>query len=295
MAKLGIQGDSKRGNEVIEILQSLGGKNNAIPYSGDSWLHVYYIGEDGFIQAALDPNGFYVSDVQDFKERFPFKIGGLVGDKVIMSLSWDEETNQVRCHFDSEVSLPSKPLEFKAKISPERIKELADKLPGAGLISSVNELSQMSIRIPDWNRNHIIDFGNCIVDKTELVLGDKFEVMQEGDRTFVVRKEDYWPKTYLECCKVVGICTTFVSRGVYSGVLSALAELLVCRDAYWKLAGDWKPDFEKRKSCLLNVGGDIRIENYKEYNAILAFPDLNTSTIFYENFKDLIEQCKELL
>lgn len=295
MAKLGIQGNSKRGNEVIEILQSLGGKNHVIPYSGVSWSHVYYIDEDGFIQATSDINGFYVTNVQDFKERFPFKIGDLVGDKVITSLSWDEENSQVWYNLGSEVTPSSKPLEFKAKISPERMKELADKLPGADLIYSVNELPQMSIHIPDWNRNHVIDFGYCIVDKTELILGDKFEIMQEGDRTFVVRKENYWPKTYLECCKVVGICTTFVSRGVYSGLLSALAELLVCRDAYWKLAGDWKPDFGMRKSCLSNVGGDIRIENYKEYNAILASPDHKTRTIFYENFKDLIEQCKELL
>ena len=77
-----------------------------------------------------------------------------------------------------------------------------------------------------------------------------------------------------------------------------LQRLLICRDAYWKLAGDWRPDYfntSQKKFAVRMFEDRILFEVYGAYNSILAFPTMEMRDIFYENFKDLIEACKELL
>lgn len=120
------------------------------------------------------------------------------------------------------------------------------------------------------------------------------------------------PTTYEECWKVrfeVGGETTLEEfhnvSGYYSGPLGALQKLLCCRDAYWKIAGEqmgldnfWEPDWksgEQKKHCIYYGAGIIQKGSWCNYNSILAFPTEEMRDAFYENFKNEIEQCKELL
>ena len=81
--------------------------------------------------------------------------------------------------------------------------------------------------------------------------------------------------------------------------------LLICRDAYWKIAGEqmglgkpWKPDWKNdeqleyviicRRNCIVK-------DTFVAKDVILAFPTPEIRDAFYENFKELIEICKELL
>ena len=64
------------------------------------------------------------------------------------------------------------------------------------------------------------------------------------------------------------------------------------------LGKPWKPNLQDKKETkyvITNVGNNIAFTNYLEYNVILAFPEEEMRDIFYENFKKLIEQCKEFL
>lgn len=87
-------------------------------------------------------------------------------------------------------------------------------------------------------------------------------------------------------------------------LVSNLQKLLLCRDAYWKIAGEqmrlkgpWKPDWTSGKPfyCISVSGNIIGKGKWYTDNKILAFPTEEIRDIFYENFKDLIEQCKSLL
>jgi hypothetical protein len=94
--------------------------------------------------------------------------------------------------------------------------------------------------------------------------------------------------------------------------LNALNQILICRDAYWKIYGDenelgkpWGPDWknsEERRYCIVNIEGDINLPEkiltkwiLKVTNKILVFPTEEMRDVFYENFKELIESVKELL
>jgi hypothetical protein len=71
--------------------------------------------------------------------------------------------------------------------------------------------------------------------------------------------------------------------------------LLVCRDAYWKIFGNWERGSIDYVIC--NAGGKIILTNIPNsaYNHIFIFPTEEMRDIFFENFKEFIEDCKELL
>ena len=76
-------------------------------------------------------------------------------------------------------------------------------------------------------------------------------------------------------------------------------------DAIGKAAGEemglgkpWEPDWndgDRKKYCIFNDSGSIRKGIKYFANSILAFPTQEMQDAFYENFKELIELCKELL
>lgn len=134
------------------------------------------------------------------------------------------------------------------------------------------------------------------------------------------KKEKKYPKTYKECCEILGVDSdNFLAiTNCYEGevettdyervLLSKFASLWglrICRDAYWKIAGEemglgkpWEPDWKKgnqSKYCICNISGDIKKISSIFDNVILSFPTEEMRDAFYENFKELIENCKELL
>ena len=144
-----------------------------------------------------------------------------------------------------------------------------------------------------------IIFHNDAPDKTELVLGDDFEVKVENGKTFVVRKQPQYPKTYEECEKILKLEDSIIEGclGYEYKLLNAFQKLLLCRDAYWKIAGDWKPYWSiyDHKFCIGTDKDKVIEECVTTGNRILAFPTKEMRDAFYENFNGLIEECKELL
>ena len=144
-----------------------------------------------------------------------------------------------------------------------------------------------------------IVFGNDAPDETELVLGDNYEVKVEEGRTYVVKKQPKYPNTYKECCKVLSLGEDgrLYTKGYKAGLIQDFQKLIICRDAYWKLAGDWNPDWEddSDKYFICYIKDKLWTSNIRDCNRFLIFPTEEMRNAFYENFKDLIEVCKDLL
>ena len=158
-----------------------------------------------------------------------------------------------------------------------------------------------------------IDFtkDTRIADKVEVILGDYEFVLKDG-KTYFVKKKPKYPKTYKECCKVLGVNElpymvytwnrneeVILQEHQISTIekLDRFRKLLICRDAYWKIAGDWKPNFtnQEEKFIIANYYGKVYTAVATNYNRVLVFPTEEMRDAFYENFKELIEECKELL
>ena len=135
------------------------------------------------------------------------------------------------------------------------------------------------------------------------------------------KKKKEYPKTYEECCKVLGVNPdNFLSiRNLYRddgdeestdyerdllGKFDSLWELRICRDAYWKIAGEkmglekpWEPDWidGEWKWCVCYSNNNIEFDSYKSIHHTFSFPTEEMRDAFYEAFRKEIEICKELL
>lgn len=82
MAQLAIRGHATRGREVIKILEMLGGKN-VHDYVCNVPGHAYIINKRGIIGFYIPhPNSsFAVFTLEEFLEKFPYKIGDKIQHK----------------------------------------------------------------------------------------------------------------------------------------------------------------------------------------------------------------------
>ena len=133
--------------------------------------------------------------------------------------------------------------------------------------------------------------------------------------SFTNPKKEY-PKTYEECCKVMGVnhtndldicehCDYKTEITYYEDSLlekiETLYRLIICRDAYWKIYGEedgldkpWEPDGNPVYAITRNDGYIVDIVTGGN-DEILEFPTEEMRDKFYENFKEEIKNCKELL
>ena len=142
-------------------------------------------------------------------------------------------------------------------------------------------------------------------DQIEIDLGDNYEYKFEMNRLYILKKKPKYPKTYKECCDVLGIDTMDNdAKGYKHFLVIQFQELLIARDAYWKMAGEqmglgksWEPDWNwcEYKFCIGTIYDEIERFHAGSQNCMLAFPTEEMRDAFYENFKDLIERCKEFL
>ena len=160
---------------------------------------------------------------------------------------------------------------------------------------------------------------------TEFECPDGYEFRDENGNVIQARKivlekkKLEYPKNYNECCDLIG------ARRIWSiplnkkeadehpqeasilRLLDNMRTLLICRDAYWywyatetNMPFNWKPDwamYSKPKHCIIYSDNEIKWQGkyFVTEAKVLAFPTEEMRDAFYENFKDLIEECKELI
>ena len=158
----------------------------------------------------------------------------------------------------------------------------------------------------------IIEAMQGVGDSWECPQGYQF-VDEKGNvinaqKIVLEKKKKEYPKSYKECCESLYINhnrNECYEASILGHKIEDLSRLLICRDAYWKIAGEkmelerpWKPDWlnlDQLKYCIwVDVGEFITMTNVRGQH-ILAFPTEEMRDAFYENFKELIDECKELL
>ena len=318
--KLAIKGHKTRGKEVIEILQMLGGKKTI--YSGKDTLHIYSLDDYGEITTqlyrdySLTSLTYDVYTLEEFVEKFPFKINDVVinsdyrGRGIIKEMVWDNKAWEVkyRVNFFEDFGV-------NAWLKCDEI-----KISNISLIDNTDPIHVLCENLCENKLSMLMIDSEACKDEVEIILND-YEIVTRDGKTFAVKKKSKYPKTYEECCKIMGIDSdnfiTIRNRNCIDGEeiitdyedtlinkFDALWKLLICRDAYWKIAGKemglgkpWEPDYNNKTEKYVVYPYQYLYSIDKEYyrNTILAFPTKEMRDAFYENFKDLIEKCKKLL
>ena len=131
------------------------------------------------------------------------------------------------------------------------------------------------------------------------------------------KKKKEYPKTYEECCTVLHFhydhyltyddekdINPTKEEEEFIDLMDVFSRLIICRNAYWKIYGEnmglgkpWEPDWNNisDKYCIYFVSGDIWSKECQTRQCPFAFPTPEMRDAFYENFKELIESCKEFL
>ena len=274
--KLAIQGHPTRGNEVIALLEMMGGVNRW-KASGNIEKVYYSISNGVILYGPQIEKDTVIYTLEKFLEKYPFKVGGKAiyeydGNLLtIKAMEWSEDCETMVYDFvDSAIVLAA-----------EDLKPVID----------------ISLKM-EKNTNTSIEFDLTKYD---------YEV-KEG-KLVISEKKPLYPKltNLTECKEILGEKNIYQSVSGYKGeLLTSFQLLFIFRDVYWKIAGEqmglgkpWEPNWpktEERKFCIIRRS-DNTITKWETKTIVkfLAFPTEEMRDAFFENFKELIEQCKEIL
>ena len=253
------------------------------------------------IPSIIDHNYYIIKATKTNKvwiceaERFDDKDRKLYYYYSTYELGSDEHKNNCYLSNSDYDILPSENDEVRLA-TMEEIDILMDILEKNGIVITLQEAKNKA-KAPDLKGEDYSNkrFGYKIPD------GYEFDTINNGKIILKPIKPKY-PDTYGKCCGIIGFYSntlkwnnTFcINKDTHpyikhlDNLIESFCKLLICRDAYWRVAGEkmglgkpWEPN-----EASINAQYGIRP---------LLFPSKEIYNIFYDNFKDLIEQCKELL
>ena len=305
--KLAIQGHEKRGGDVINILKMLGG-TNYVAVSGINEEAYYFIDKEGIIDydCTLNKNDNYlVFSLEEFLEKYPFKVGDVVFDVAdgdigtIAVMKWDEDVSDMKYRVDFN---------------------------NGDIGWFTNDTIYFYLNKDNKEMNGNIETNQCKVNG--LKRGDEYPIMEgvecnecikyyfpdgyefvDTDDTGVYLKpiKPKYPDNYEECVRIAKNIHGYdihIDVPAYGELMESFVKLLICRDAYWKIAGEemglwkpWEPNWTTFEGmpAIFRFRYNIVCDYVKHQHCLLVFPTKEIRNIFYENFKNEIEQCKELL
>lgn len=292
MAELAIKGHKERGKEVIALLEMLGGKNGpTASCEGIMEDHCYYIGDNQkivFVESKYCSMlfGREAFTLEEFEALYPYKLRDKVLYKGnvhwIRGMLWTGDEIRYKINYSDGFSLTHlKVTDLKPYIEEDK-ETSPDKAKAPSLEGQDYSEGRCGYKIPE---------------------GFEFDKVENGEIILKPKKKAL-PKTYEECCEVIGISRHDVGIDLpqpYQQNMFNLFKLLICRDAYWKLADDWSFKIGGSSQEVVHGitiwGTGIMKDFYHKLNCnlILVFPTEEMRDAFYENFKDLINECKELL
>lgn len=298
MKYLAIEGHKTRGNEVVKILEMLGG-NNYCKLNGDDDKSFYYIGDkykniDKLYIGSDEIKEYEIFSLEDFLEKNPYQ----VGDNVHIYIQNDD----IDGRYDIEV----------AEITSMRWNSSRCKI--AYKMKDINRefyKEEIKCKVDDNNTDYP-EKGKYNVEKylklfdesehgLEVYIAEGYDIKEIDGHFYIVKQKPTYPKTYEECCKILDYYLEGATIiGHKTPLLRNFQQLLICRDAYWKIAGEqmglgksWEPDWDN-----LSTNHEfIKINKgcFTYSSRVLVFPTEEIQNAFYDNFKNLIEKCKELL
>ncbi len=289
MVKIAIKGHPTRGEEVIKILESLGGKNNALFIGVDDFW--YFINSDRHIrndyQDILIKAGFKTYTLEEFEREFPFKIG----DKVITtdgtigiidrinpkdSHPYVIKTDVGNCYWcETSILKPYKEMkeERNIKLTFEKAKEWYSK---GGELREIalqaftdKELNPLPRSWEEFCEKYPVKLGETYVDGSS-----RFITSSSRTRHFLHGKN---------------ICPSKKSAEAHL----AMIQLEQLRDC-WRQG--WEPIWDRsEKWCIRVWGNELSIGITTNISRFLTFPTREMAEEFLKCFRDLIEKVGDLI
>ena len=212
-------------------------------------------------------------------------------DEMIEGLAKEETNLEPKFHIGNRVYSTTLQHDVIMEILPNCFYKVGDTRGLGWFKTHEDSLCKDAVKLAD---EYTLPEGYIFKDENGNVINASKIVLEK-------KKKEY-PKTFLGCCDVLNI-GNLIERGVKgykTELFDTLQKLYICRDAYWKIAGEemglgkpWKPDWNDKKQDKHGFYNEIK--NTIINSKVFVFPTAKMRDVFYENFKELIEKCKELL
>jgi hypothetical protein len=295
MAQLAIKGHQTRGKEVIEILEMLGGNNPDNLIANFDYLG-YFIGKQTrniylFHLQGFDSQNVIIFTLEEFLEKFAYKVGDKVQRKGATYCDPIYEVEKMQW-VDNHVEYTTKHCWYNS---------CHNTFTAEYLQPYKEETMEENLTIQDIRDNN----AEWLLNKLQEMSSES--ALQTINDLYGELHKPQYPKTYEECCSILNLPHSELTIDVplhYSPILISFTKLLICRDAYWKIAGEqmglgepWAPVYtdDNIKYSITTHKNRLDFNGTIERNYVLIFPTKEIKNAFYENFKELIEKCKELL
>ena len=282
MPRIALLGNNRYSKEIGQVLVSLYPnirlKNDDLSYMDNCYYYMY----DNYIVWSHKDRLSEVSvpikcmTYQEFNSKWPHRIGDTVlyhddVECIVTEMHWEPSYETVHYVVKS--------------------KEVGDETH-----CKVDELSTIEydeIRMNSSNKRIWAGNGPNMI---EIKMNEDQGIRIIDGRTYIVRKNKY-PTSYKECVEIMGEGTKELHKIYDDRQLATLYELLLCRDAYWKI-DNWKPDWTSvHAKYVINV-----VEDYIEHDGhsthssyMFAFPTSDARDAFYENFRTKLETIKSYI
>jgi hypothetical protein len=291
--KIAIQGHPTRGKEIIQILESLGGKKLYYLNASDKCL-LFFIDDKEYIscihhESPLVKECFKIYTLEEFEKEFPFK----VGDKVIHKefndffevISFNPGSSypyKIKgvCEFNTKSHVLTK---WQPKMKEERFVTLTlDK--AKEWYRKGGELKEIALQA--FTEKELIVLPKSweefcekypVKDKEAHIDSVSNIIIQRGDATLRSSTRDR------------NICPSKESAEAHL----AMIQLEQLRNCWW---GDWKPEWNAgHKYAIKNTQSEITIIGCSNVAAFLVFPTREMAEEFLRCFRDLIEKAGDLI
>ena len=172
----------------------------------------------------------------------------------------------------------------------------------------VEEENEKKLSDESWRYKNIFDnsqYPQSFECPEGYIFKDENGNVINATKIVLEKKKKWYPKSYNECCEILDVSTCLGFEGMTDGEVDLYGNfisLIRCRDAYWKIAGEemglgkpWKPSGNEDCFVVSRSCGEVDLYSSAGDCGPFEFPTAKMRDAFYENFKELIESCKELL
>ena len=260
--KIAIQGHPTRGKEIIQILESLGGKN--IENLKGVYKTFYYIDDRNEItdeHKEKFPSTYKLYTLEEFEKEFPFK----VGDKVLwpITIGW---WSGIITGINEELSRY----------------EIIDEKCDYHYVAP----SKLSLYPMNEERNITLT-----LEKAQEWYKKGGELKEIALQAFSEKELIALPRSWEEFCKKGNpIASWRYNIPIKYETLFKLEQL---RNCWW---GNWKPTWDgSTKYAIKRNCNEISIIRTYNTSSFLVFPTREMAEEFLECFRDLIEKAGDLI
>jgi hypothetical protein len=286
--KFAIKGHPTRGREVIQILESLGGRNTHKWNGNGDISDGFFIDNDDIIRFSNLPKGYKLYTLEEFEKEFPFKIGdkvislttGLIG--IIIKLKEDGcyyikyDNGNLACGFGQNLKLYKEMKEERnIKLTLEKAREWYKK--GGELkeiaLQAFSEEELTKIDLPktwkEFCENYPVQVGECWLENCDLIREKEYSHNEKR------------------------IYKNWIPARKSAEAHLAMIQLEQLRNCWW---GDWKPEWSNSEKYAIRWDGDNLIAfTARRVHSFLVFPTIEMAGEFLECFRDLIEKAGDLI